>query len=276
VLRYEVGGGGGRRTVYGKVFDDGRSEFVADVLQALDGRLRGTAVPKLYGTVPELQLSLMEALPGAPALAGELRSPGGRPDQLVGDAARTAAALHQADVELGTRRSMDDTLDELLELLLLVERIAPALADTLEGVLHKIVAAAYSTSAMPLQLSHGDLAPSQLLAGPAGGGLVDFDSVGQAEAALDLGHYLAYLRLAVAKACPGDADLADLLAGLYLTSYVETAGLDTTPPALTGRVEVYECVSLFRTTVHAWQKLKGPRTRTVFGILSEQAARLNA
>ena len=56
---------------------------------------------------------------------------------------------------------------------------------------------------------------------------------------------------------------------------METAGLDTTPPALRARVEVYECVSLFRTTVHAWQKLKGPRTRTVFGILSEQAARLN-
>jgi hypothetical protein len=123
VLRYELdGNGGGRRTVYGKVFDDGRGEFVADVLQALDGRLQGTAVPKLYATVPELRLSLMEALPGTPALSGELRSPGGRPDQLVDDAARTAAALHQAEVELGSRRAMDDTLDELMGLLLLVER----------------------------------------------------------------------------------------------------------------------------------------------------------
>jgi aminoglycoside phosphotransferase (APT) family kinase protein len=141
---------------------------------------------------------------------------------------------------------------------------------------YKIVSAAYSTPALPLQLSHGDFAPSQLLAGPGACGLVDFDSVGQAEPALDLGHYLAYLRLAVAKARPGDADLADLLAGLFLTSYMEAGGLDTSAWALKARVQVYECVSLFRTTVHAWQKLKGPRTRTVFGILSEQAARLNA
>src|SRR5205085_5054033 len=149
---------------------------------------------------------------------------------------------------------MDDVLDELQELLLLVEGIAPELGDNLEGVLHEIVSAAYSTQALPLQLSHGDFAPSQLLSGPEGSGLVDFDSVGQAEAALDLGHYLAYLRLAAAKARPGDAGLADLLAGLFLTSYMAAGGLDTSTGALTSRVQVYECASLFRTTVHAWQK----------------------
>src|SRR5205085_3927051 len=119
---------------------------------------------------------------------------------------------------------MDDVLDELQELLLLVEGIAPEFADNLEGVLHEIVSAAYSTQVLPLQLSHGDFAPSQLLSGPGGSGLVDFDSVGQAEAALDLGHYLAYLRLAAAKARPGDAGPPDLLAGLVLTSYIETGG----------------------------------------------------
>ena len=40
------------------------------------------------------------------------------------------------------------------------------------------------------------------------------------------------------------------------------------------RAQVYETISLFRSTLHAWQKLKAKRVRTLFSILVDQVARL--
>src|SRR3712207_8430077 len=54
--------------------------------------------------------------------------------------------------------------------------------------------AAAECDPLPLVPSHGDLTPGQILFDGARPGLLDFDTVCQAEPALDLGQFLAYLR----------------------------------------------------------------------------------
>jgi aminoglycoside phosphotransferase (APT) family kinase protein len=162
---------------------------------------------------------------------------------------------------------MQDELDELGGLLALMEPISPPLAAALRTRLDAITAAAGATEPMPYALVHGDFTPSQLLRDGDRCGLVDFDGVAQAEPALDLGQYVAYLRLAAAKA---GAAAADDLVDAFVAAYA--AGTDLDAAALRARVQVYACVSLLRTTVHAWQKLKPKRVGTVLPILLEEAA----
>jgi hypothetical protein len=271
VLRYDVDGAA---AAYGKVGADGRrAERAGQILRALHGRVEGVSLPPFLGYVPDLRLALLGALPGHPALAGELARPGGRPVPLVEAAATAAAALHHSGVELGAVRRMPDELDELAGLLELMDAISPELTAALRSRLEVINAAAASAEPMPHVLGHGDFTPSQLLRDGDGDGcgLVDFDGVAQAEPALDLGQYVAYLRLAAAKAGMTDADD---LAHLFLEAYAAATGVDGA--GLRARVQVYVCVSLFRTTVHAWQKLKPKRVRTVLPILLEEVGCLPA
>jgi hypothetical protein len=265
VLRYERG----LDTVYGKVWSDDRGALVADTVARLDGRLGPAVVPRVVAYVPELRLALLEALAGAPALAAALAGSGPPPESLVADAASVAAALHAGGLELTMTRTADDELDELGGLLDLMRPLAPELAATFERILDEIRAAMTVTDALPLVPTHGDFTPSQLLRAEDGCGLVDFDSMAHGEAALDVGQYLAYLRLAGAKA-GRPIDETERLGRHFLETYA--AAVTGPPDALAARSRVYGCVSLFRTTVHAWQKLKPKRAALVFGPLEREVA----
>jgi aminoglycoside phosphotransferase (APT) family kinase protein len=163
-------------------------------------------------------------------------------------------------------RSIDSELDEMRGHLGLIRALAPGLAAVLEPMLDAIVRAAADSDALPLVPTHGDFTPSQLLSDGAGCGLVDFDSMALGEPALDLGQYLAYLQLSAAKAgCP---EAADALGSTFLAGYATAAAMPT--DALTARTRVYACISLLRTTVHAWQKLKPRRAAMVFEPLAQE------
>lgn len=265
VLRYEVDGAAVEpATVYGKVSADRRGELLEPTLRALSGRHDGIEVPTFHAYVPDLRMSLVSELAGAPALKGALRAGGHAAAGLVTDAARVAAALHADGPELGPVRAMADELRELGGLVALVREVTPLLAATLDEVLGRIATAAAATAPMPLAFSHGDFTPSQLLADGTSCGLVDFDGVARAEPALDLGQYVAYLRLAAVKAGVAPADLV----AAFLAAY----GGGRPSDDLRSRVLVYECISLFRTTVHAWQKLKPSRAGMAFALLDEEVA----
>lgn len=269
VLRYEVDGAAAApATVYGKVSADGRGELLEPTLRALGGRRDGIEVPVFHAYVADLQLSLVSELAGAPALKSALRAGGEAAAGVVADAARVAAALHADGPEVGPVRAMADELQELTGLVALVREVTPTLAATLDDLLGRIATVAAATEPMPLAFSHGDFTPSQLLADATSCGLVDFDGVARAEPALDLGQYAAYLRLAVVKAGGAPADLV----AAFLAAYAGGQPSD----ALRARVLVYECISLFRTTVHAWQKLKPARAEMAFALLCEEAACLSA
>lgn len=270
VLRYELDGPATTpSTVYGKVWADGRGERAEETLRALAAVPR-LSVPAFLTYVPELQLAILGALPGRPALADELRSGTGRPAQLVEDAAVAAALLHGSNAPSGPPRRMVDELEELRGLMALVRPVSPELAATLDELFGQITSAADATDEQPLQFSHGDFTPSQVLSDGATCGVLDFDGAARAEPALDLGQYLAYLRLTLAKHGAGP-EAVDDLRRRFLSAYRAGTGA----AEVDARVQVYVCVSLFRTTVHAWQKLKPARAATVLGLLKDEVACLS-
>jgi hypothetical protein len=106
--------------------------------------------------------------------------------------------------------------------------------------------------------------------------LVDFDTVCRAEPALDVGHFLAHLRMAVRKRWgPGRAgsELAERLSTRFVDAYTETAGLDQRRRTdLKVRAHVYELVSLLRVAFHGWLKFKPQRVELALGLTQERLA----
>src|SRR5262249_818427 len=79
VLRYQIEATGPgnkpqRRDVYGKVATDSHGAMIAPVIAALRERVLGSGsrfrfnIPRSLGFRPDLQLSLLEAIPGAPRI----------------------------------------------------------------------------------------------------------------------------------------------------------------------------------------------------------------
>ena len=105
--------------------------------------------------------------------------------------------------------------------------------------------------------------------------MVDFDTVCQAEPALDLGQFLAYQRLAILKDQRPDGPLpaatVDQLCASFLDSYIDAMGDRVADvAALRARVAIYEILMLLRLAIHSWQKLKVSRLRHAMTLLEER------
>src|SRR5262249_39746548 len=136
---------------------------------------------------------------------------------------------------------------------------------------------AEESDALASCFSHGDFTYTQLIFDATTAGLVDFDTVCQAEPALDLGQFLAYLRVAALKArkSGGGAatDIAGQLAERFLRAYIAAAGERIEDEErLRVRISIYQIVSLLRMALHSWQKLKGARIENVIAVIEEQIA----
>jgi aminoglycoside phosphotransferase (APT) family kinase protein len=278
--------------VYGKVADDGSGVVTGQAIPALRKLvLEGDPpyrfnIPRVVGYRPDLQLLLLEAIPGAPQTArllaarlrGEQVTAGAATLEDMHDAcAHIAATLHTSGITLGRRRTLDDELAVLRDGFAGVRRISPELGARLQALLDQVALQAEQTDAQPLCFSHGDFTYTQLIFDGTASGLVDFDTVCQAEPALDMGQFLAYLRMAVKKAQRNAAvaptGLAEELGTRFLHSYIKAADL---APAdadhLRARTAIYEMISLLRLALHSWQKLKGARIQNVLAVLEERAA----
>jgi hypothetical protein len=300
VLRYEVegvvasSGAEERRVVYGKVTAARRGALAGAALTALresEQLKTHVRVPGLLGFDPKLQLLLVEALAGAPkvsqlvaaGLAGQTQA---EPSQTGSDvtleaaiekSSRAAAALHASGIRLGRRRGVAEELAGLTVELRDLRRLSPDLVELLSGWLRRAEVCLKGTDPLPPAFSHGDFSHTQVLFEGARCGLVDFDTVCQAEPALDLGHFLAYLRLSIAKA-RGSAsslhdDLADQLSARFLDAYVAAASDGLRDEArLRARVPAYEVISLVRLALHSWRKFKPSRLAYVLTLLEERAS----
>jgi ABC-type multidrug transport system fused ATPase/permease subunit/thiamine kinase-like enzyme len=326
VLRYQVDGrwqDSGQTTqqiLYGKVAADGRGELVDQALTALHKHLASGDnldhfnLPRGFGYQPDLQLVLLEAIPGRPQitdlLKAQLDEEGTGPQTIrtmpplsesglltigkaIATSARMAAMLHTSAITLGQPRTLRDELAALQEQLFPVWQLSPALAIQLQEVLKQVRHYGEHTTPSPLCFSHGDYTHTQLLFDGTAAGLVDFDTVCQAEPALDLGQFQAYLRQAVLKAqsksagkmshespIEGEAhepnpapSYADLLCTQFFNMYLSTSDYSSEQAEqLRVRVQVYEIVSLLRMALHSWQKLKESRLAHVITLLEERIA----
>jgi len=268
ILRYRLGPGGDRASVYGRA-GYATPAGTAEVLRALAAAgprpaERDILYPHELGRCADLGLVLVADVPGRRPDPGDEADLGA----LVEGAALVAATLHTSGLRAGAPHTPEDELRRARSAVELVVGDAPALAAWLTRVLDGVGAAARRTAARPPVLAHGDLTPAQLLLGEAGIGILDFDGLCQAEPALDLGRFTAYLRLALAKSgsAAGDGPAARLLA-----AHAELGG----PPVAGERARLHTVVSLAQTAAHSWRQLKASRLRLVCGVLEREAAALS-
>jgi hypothetical protein len=297
VLRYAVDGLQTRTqtpqtiTVYGKIDADGFGELTVPVLSALRDTLNEPAwpyrfrVPRSFGYLPDLQLLLMEALPGKSFFKELLKTwPGeGKPSTESGvtleDSVRAcawiAAALHGSRIKLGRLSTLEMQVAELSEEVEVFCQAFPEAGAQVRSWLDQTVEFAQSYPAMPLCFSHGDYRYTQLIFEGKNGGLVDFDSICQAEPAQDLGQYLAYQRLSIIRVqgptSRFSGEAGERLSALFLDAYLD-ASRDwiADAEAFRGRAAIYELIGLIRLALHSWEKLKVSRLKQALSLLEER------
>jgi hypothetical protein len=282
-----------QQVVYGKIAADGSGQRTIPMIAALHERLAATDgasrfnIPRVLGFRPDLQLLLLEAIPGKPwvaqllkaRLAGEDATPPGALtlEDAIATCGRIAAILHTSAIGLGQPRTLADELAWSDHSIQALRRVSPDLGARLQTWREQI--AAYAGRAEPLAacLSHGDFTYTQLIFDGTTAGLVDFDTLCQAEPALDLGQFLAYQRLAILKdqrrEAPMSADAIERLCGRFLDVYVAAVGVGPAEEQrLRVRAHVYEILMLLRLAVHSWQKLKVSRLAHAITLLEERIA----
>jgi thiamine kinase-like enzyme len=298
VLRYRIEGrrpGSNRieqQIVYGKVFTNNIGALAGPVTAALrEHTLNGDPnfrfnIPRSLSWRPDMQLSLLEAIPGKPLISdllkARLRGHATEPEmlslrQMIDACARIAAQMHSSDIQLGRRRTLDDELAMLRKNMSDMRRLSPDLGVQMESWLDQLSVYAEQSDALRLGFCHGDYTYTQVVFEGQQAGLVDFDSVCQAEPALDIGHFLAYLRIAGYKAqklADGASNtLVEELSERFLTNYLGAMG-DRIEDVerLRVRVAIYQMVSLLRRALRSWQKFKGSRLENALALIEEEMA----
>jgi len=279
--------------VYGKLTGDGSGALAGPISTTLrDWQPQSPIgyrfnVPQVLAWRPELHLSLLEAIPGesliGDALKAQLR---GKPaasgamsiEQMIDACARIAATLHTSGSQLGRRRTVDDELESLRRELAYLQPISPELGARLAAWLDQITQIAAQSQPLPLCFNHGDFTYGQLLFDGSSSGLVDFDSVCQAEPALDLAQFLTYLRVASLKSKltpEATGALIEQLGRRFLDTYAGAVGGSSDDSRqLAERVAIYKSLSLIRRTMRSWQKFKPSRIESALSLLVEELAGL--
>ena len=224
----------------------------------LAGQPWSLAVPTLLGHSPEHQAMLLSPVAGIrPRLASRADV-----DAMVSMAAFAAARIHTAPIRVGPTRTMAGELVKAASAVEAIRNDAPVLARWLTDALDGAADLGQAAPNQPVGPAHGDFTPSQLLVDQTRVGVLDFDGVCRADPALDLGRFLAYLRVAAAKAglSTGPTLVADLVA-----AYRSAGGAGMSEAT----VEVYAQLSLILMAVHSWQRLKAGRVRLVCRMLAQ-------
>jgi hypothetical protein len=281
-LRYEVEAS----TYYGKLRTDGTALHTQLSLRSLNGQLArrrstGLLLPELVTVDEDKGLLIMTEVPGTPSLKDEILAIAEEPDRagrVIADVGRVAAFLHSCKLDHVDRRTMDDELEQLATAISQIRRGSPRLGRTLHRQLELLGSIASGQPAQQLRLGHGDFTPSQFLLGEHSIGLVDFDTLCRAEPARDLGQFLAYCRLVLARS-DLDAGLRarsiDQIEYALLAGYHVGFGAEANPCARAitivpmERLRVYEAVSLTRMSVHSWMKNKDQRLTVAMTMLDE-------
>jgi aminoglycoside phosphotransferase (APT) family kinase protein len=269
-------------TLYGKVYPDGTGAVVDDFLHALCGHrgVDGLArFPTPVGYDPALRLLLTEALPGQASVPRLLKeSVGASAKQATLRAAvhasgRALAGLHGTDLSTAPVRPAATELFELRREIAVMARAWPSLATAIGRQVDVLDTLDPGPAVSDLVLSHGDFTPSQVLLDSGIPAVVDLDTLCWADPALDLGRYLAQLRLLGAKLAGADAEplLADLT-DTFLAGYGEVSARSAAAAAASDRIRFYAATSLVRSALHGARQLKGYRLELAMSLLARRDA----
>jgi len=238
----------------------GREALAHRVGQAANGTV---LFPTMLGRRPDLDLALFRAVPGSRADIGVA----GVIDAVIGGAALAAASMHTSGIDIGALRTLDGHTSRVRNAIQLIQGDATDLARWLTWVADSAATIVRDSPAQAPFFAHGDFTLSQLLFDGSHVGLLDFDGLCQAEPAYDLGRFVAYLRLALAKSTNPDGDV---LAARFLATYHSLGG----PHTCAIRVRHYAIGSLILMAVRSWQQLKPRRLRLVCGVLEQEVSKM--
>ena len=216
-------------------------------------------IPALVGYLPEWEMLLTEDVAGA-SLADLEREAFSRG---VTMAARAIARLHACD-HRPEREHATSAETELLEgWVALVGEVFADLRRTTADALEQVRAELASISAAPTSLVHRDFYEKQVIIDGDDTILLDFDTLCTADPAIDLGNFIAHIKLARAKGIEVDADLEIAFLRAYLTGRDGAAG--AVGEDFERRVDVYTRSTLLRLVClySFWPKFQGVPARLI-------------
>ncbi|HEY3117027.1 MAG TPA: aminoglycoside phosphotransferase family protein, partial [Chloroflexota bacterium] len=239
VLSYRVAGE--RQTLaYGKVTPHNVAGLQWLIMQRLwcsparEAGVLNVAQPLAFR--PEAGLLLQSAVPGKPIPADRNRTPF---LDLVDQAGATLAAVHGADIPFGSERSLESLVEHVRKAMEDLKFMAPRLYPEVRKFLNQVEDRAGRSRPSPLVPSHGDYKYDQLLYSRGTYSLIDFEMFCQAEPALDLGTFCAYLPPSVAEDWR-DGAATETLRTSFLASYENSTG----EPIDLDRLALYESAML--------------------------------
>ena len=209
IARHDGTGLFGRRTLFAKMHRDDRkaeaSFRLSRDLAAAGASLEVLRVARPVAFLPAFPLSIYEEETGAPldrlALAGE----GGRP--AVALAGRALAEFHAVPVRHPRRRTASEELSHVRARCAPTAAVAPRRGAAFDEALDALDRRReqLELDRRDVVLGHGDVKPSQFLIRARHATLLDLDHGGMADAAMDVGSFVAALAGARVGARSGDA-----------------------------------------------------------------------
>ena len=188
------------RSLIGKVYksrgDRGRQVF--DAMRSLWERGFGDEaedkirIPKPLAYVPEWQLLLMEDAPGSPlaGLEGPVIDPG------IEAAGRALGKLHRCVLEVPGRHSPADEVELLNSWVAIISQIYPEMNAALGAALAEVRRAIDRCRGFKPALVHRDFYEKQVLVDGLEAILIDLDTLCVSDPAIDVGNFVAHLKLA--------------------------------------------------------------------------------
>jgi hypothetical protein len=259
VLRYDPAGDDGQidpaGTLFAKLYEGQAGAdavrvagWVADQLDAARRGVRGLR-PKAY--IPADAVVLYPRVVGTP-LSAQLQHPDARAAMYLHNAGAALRALHAAPVPALAGLEAHDFAKEIRAISRAAEHVAALLPDvgaSIQAMLDRAQEVHARLDPQPTTFVHGDFKADHLWVTADGLTLIDFDTCGRAEPALDVGKFLADLQWwYAAYAAPG----VEQAQAHFLGGYAATLAAGDLQ-----RARLYETLVLVKMTVHRVPLFRG-------------------
>jgi len=175
-------------------------------------------------------------------------------------AAEALSAVHHSGVTAGLERSISKELKRFKHRARNIGRVNPTLATSIVGCTQALTNRIEELEKWGAEQTvvHGDCKPSQFLTSPEGTAILDFDHVGMADPAVDVGTFLASLRqMACRQAYRTKGKDVSCFAGtkeleeLFLSAYCQA---EEVHPDFRQRAIWYQSAGLVRKAIRAFER----------------------
>ncbi len=245
-----------------KAYADETGERTVRLMAALAGDAgapEAPVLPEVLGYDGETRILFQETVPGEPMLRARDRVAAARA------AGRGLAWLHARTVgEARAGESLAAALQEVRAAALYLERVAGGRPAGRAAALFALLERA-RPAPRPPSVVHGDFYHHQVLADDGRVAFVDFDEAGSGDPRLDVGNFVAHLRVEALRAGGADAGWRSLERA-FLDGYREAGGLGLEA------LPWFSALALARLAVHPFRELRPGWRDAATAILDEGLA----